>query len=113
MQVRAFIRGLQISPRKMRVVANIVRDKKVEDAVGMLDLIPKKAARMISKAVKSAVANAEDKSGGNLAIEDLRIHRICVDNGPIQKRWMPRSMGRANRIQHRTSHLTVVVTDED
>ena len=112
MQARAYIRGLSMSPRKMRVVANLVRGKKVEDAVGMLDLTPKKAAELISKAIKSAVANAEDQSGGDVSVEDLRISAITVDGGPMQKRWMPRSMGRANRIQHRTSHLTVVVSNE-
>jgi large subunit ribosomal protein L22 len=100
-----------MSPRKMRVVANVVRGKGVEEAVGLLDLMPKKAARLISKAVKSAAANAEEKSGGDVSVEDLKIHAITVDGGPIIKRWMPRSMGRANRIQHRTSHLTVVVSD--
>jgi large subunit ribosomal protein L22 len=100
-----------MSPRKMRVVANLVRGKGVEEAVGLLDLMPKKAARLISKAVKSAAANAEEKSGGDVSVEDLKIHAITVDGGPIIKRWMPRSMGRANRIQHRTSHLTVVVSD--
>lgn len=113
MQVRSFVRGLPMSPRKMRVVANLIRNKKVEEAVGLLDLIPKKAARLISKAVKSAAANAEDKSGGSAKIEDLKIATITVDGGPVQKRWMPRSMGRANRIIHRSSHLTVVVSDED
>jgi large subunit ribosomal protein L22 len=97
----------------MRVVANLVRKKKVEEAVGLLELMPKKAARLIVKAVKSAVANAEDRSGGDLSVEDLKIHAITVDGGPVQKRWMPRSMGRANRIIHRSSHLTVVVSDED
>jgi large subunit ribosomal protein L22 len=111
MQARALVRGITMSPRKMRVVANLVRGKNVEEAVGLLDLMPKKAARLISKAVKSAAANAEEKSGGDVSVEDLRIHAITVDGGPIIKRWMPRSMGRANRIQHRTSHLTVVVSD--
>jgi large subunit ribosomal protein L22 len=96
----------------MRVVANIVRNKKVEEAVALLDLMPKKAASLISKAIKSAAANAEDRSGGDSSVENLRIFSIAVDGGTIQKRWMPRSMGRANRINHRTSHLTVVVTDE-
>ena len=112
MQARAYVRGLSISPRKMRVVANLVRGKAVEEAVGLLDLLPKKAARLISKAVKSAAANAEDKSGGDVSIDELRIHSIMVDAGTVAKRWMPRSMGRANRINHRTSHLTVVVSDE-
>jgi large subunit ribosomal protein L22 len=112
MQAKAYVRGLSISPRKMRVVANLVRGKAVEEAVGMLDLLPKKAAGLISKAIKSAAANAEDKSGGDVSIDELRIHTIMVDGGTVAKRWMPRSMGRANRINHRTSHLTVVVSDE-
>jgi large subunit ribosomal protein L22 len=113
MQARSFVRGISMSPRKMRVVANLVRGKAVEEAVGMLELMPKKAARLIAKAVRSAAANAEDKSGGDVSVEELRITTIAVDGGPIAKRWMPRSMGRANRINHRTSHLTVVVSDED
>jgi large subunit ribosomal protein L22 len=112
MQARCIVRNISMSPRKMRVVANIVRGKSVEEAVGLLDLLPKKAAGLISKAIKSAAANAEDRSGGDASVEDLRIHTIAVDGAAIQKRWMPRSMGRANRINHRTSHLTVVVTDE-
>ncbi|MBE7452586.1 MAG: 50S ribosomal protein L22 [Kofleriaceae bacterium] len=112
MEARALVRGISMSPRKMRVVANLVRGKQVEEAVGMLDLMPKKAARLISKAVKSAAANAEERSGGDVSVEDLRIATITVDGGPIVKRWMPRSMGRANRINHRTSHLTVVVSDD-
>jgi len=112
MQARAYVRGLQISPRKMRVVANLVRGKKVDEAVGLLELTPKKAARLIVKAVKSAAANAEDLSGGDVSIDALRIASIMVDQGTTAKRWMPRSMGRANRINHKTSHLTVVVSDE-
>jgi large subunit ribosomal protein L22 len=100
-----------MSPRKMRVVANIVRNKKVEEAVGLLDLMPKKAAAIISKAIKSAAANAEDRSGGDASVDMLTIHAISVDGGTIQKRFMPRAQGRANRINHRTSHLTVVVSD--
>jgi large subunit ribosomal protein L22 len=101
-----------MSPRKMRVVANLVRGKSVEQAVGLLDTLPKKAGRIISKAVKSAAANAEERSGGDVSVEDLKIALITVDGGTINKRWMPRSMGRANRINNRTSHLTVVVSDE-
>ena len=114
MQARAIVRGISMSPRKLRVVANLVRGKRmrVEEAVGLLDLMPKKAAGIISKAIKSAAANAEDKSGGDASVESLRIHTIAVDGATINKRWMPRSMGRANRINHKTSHLIVVVTDD-
>ena len=112
MEARALVRGTSMSPRKMRVVANLVRGKSVEQAVGLLDTLPKRAGRIISKAVKSAAANAEERSGGDVSVEDLKIAAITVDGGPINKRWMPRSMGRANRINNRTSHLTVVVSDE-
>jgi large subunit ribosomal protein L22 len=112
MEARSLTRGISMSPRKMRVVANLVRDKSVEEAVGMLELMPKKAAQIIARAVKSAAANAEVVSGGDVSVEQIRIKTISVDGGTIAKRWMPRSMGRANRINHRTSHLTVVVTDE-
>ena len=112
MEARAIVKGLSMSPRKMRAVANMVRGESVEHALGTLRLMPKKAARLIIKALESATANAEDKSGGEVDVDDLRVKTIMVDGGPILKRWMPRGMGRANRIQHRTSHLTVVVSDE-
>jgi large subunit ribosomal protein L22 len=101
-----------MSPRKMRVVANMVRGERVEEAINLLRLMPKKAAGLIAKALESAAANAEDKSGGEVDIDSLMVKRILVDGGPIIKRWMPRAMGRANRINHRTSHLTVVVSDD-
>lgn len=113
MEARAIVRNLQMSPRKMRVVANMVRGESVESAISTLTVMPKKAARLIAKAVQSATANAEDLHGDSVDIDDLRISQIYVDGGPIIKRWMPRSMGRANRINHRTSHLTVVVSDEN
>jgi large subunit ribosomal protein L22 len=109
MNARALVRGITMSPRKMRVVANLVRKKSVEEAIGMLDLMPKKAAKIIAKAVRSAAANAESNSGGDVSVEQLHIEAISVDGGTTNKRWMPRSMGRANRINHKTSHLTVVV----
>lgn len=113
MQARCSVKDIQMSPRKMRVVANMVRGAGVEEALASLKLMPKKAAGIIAKAVESATANAVDKSGDEVDVDQLRIALITVDGGPIIKRWMPRAMGRANRINHRTSHLTVVVSDED
>lgn len=109
---RAYVRGVSMSATKMRVVANLVRNQSVEKAVGMLDLMPKKAAKVISKAVKSAAANAEDQTGGDVSVEDLKIAAITVDGGRTNRRFMPRSMGRANRINHKSSHLTVVVSEQ-
>jgi large subunit ribosomal protein L22 len=102
-----------MSPRKMRVVANLVRGKNVGEALNELHFMPKKAAGIIAKAVHSAASNADEKSGGTVDIDNLTITTIMVDGGPIMKRWMPRAMGRANRINNRTAHLTVVVSDED
>jgi large subunit ribosomal protein L22 len=113
MHARAHVKTIMMSPRKMRAVANVVRGNQVEEALALLDAMPKKAARLIAKAVRSAAANAEDLSGGDVDFDELRIRTITVDGGPVIKRWMPRAMGRANRINHRTSHLTVVLSDED
>jgi large subunit ribosomal protein L22 len=113
MQARAIVRDIGMSPRKMRAVVNTIRGQSVESALGALKLMPKKAAGIIVKALESAAANAEDKSGGEIDSDKLRIASIQVNNGKIIKRWMPRAMGRANRINHRTSHLTVIVSDED
>lgn len=112
MEARAYVKSIQMGPRKMRVVANMVRGKNVNQALSSLELMPKKAARLIAKAVRSAVANADDRSGGEVDVDGLKISTITVDGGPVIKRWMPRAMGRANRINHRTSHLTVVVSDD-
>jgi len=97
----------------MRAVANVVRGERVEDALSALRYMPKKAARIIEKAVVSATANAEDLSAGEVDVDKLAVRTIMVDGGSITKRWMPRAMGRANRINHRSSHLTVIVSDEE
>ncbi len=109
MEARAVVRHVRMSPRKMRVIANLVRGKGVDDAISLLKVMPKKGANVIRKLVISAVANAEQQ--GDVDVDKLVIRDCSIDNGPILKRWMPRSMGRANRIQHRTSHVTVVVRD--
>jgi len=98
-----------MSPRKMRVIANLVRGKRVDEAMALLKLMPKKGAVVLRKLLISAVANAEHK--GEVDVDTLLIRDCNVDNGPILKRWMPRSMGRANRIQHRTSHVTVTILE--
>ena len=85
----------------------------VGEALTALGFMPKKAAGIIAKAVTSAAANAEDKSGGTADLDSLTIKTIMVDGAGITKRFMPRAQGRANRINHRTSHLTVVVSDEE
>ncbi|MFH0900331.1 MAG: 50S ribosomal protein L22 [Pseudomonadota bacterium] len=109
MEARAVVRHVRTSPRKVRIVANMIRGKDVDEALGILKLLPKKSARTFAKLVGSAVANAQDKAGRDL--DSLVVKSVQVDNGPITKRWLSRAMGRANRVQRRTSHITVVVDD--
>jgi large subunit ribosomal protein L22 len=109
MEARAVVRHVRMSPRKMRIIADRVRGKNIDEAMALLKLMPKKGAVIIRKLLISAVANAEHK--GEVDVDNLVVRDCSVDNGPILKRWMPRSMGRANRIQHRTSHVTVVVKE--
>jgi len=111
MEARAVVRDVSMSPRKMRIVANMVRGKQVDHALGILQLLPKKGARVILKLVHSAAANLEDLSKGKVETENVFVKSIQVDNGKIVKRWMPRAMGRANRIQRRTSHVTIVLEE--
>ena len=105
-----FMRG---SARKMRQVVDLVRGKPVDQALNMLSMLPKAAARPVFKTVKSAAANALAAEGtANLKTEDLSIKKIFVDGGPIMKRIRAMGMGRAYRINKRMCHLTVVLEGE-
>jgi large subunit ribosomal protein L22 len=95
----------------MRVVANLVRGRRVDEAIVMLKHTPKRAGEVIRKLLLSAVANAEHK--GQQDVDAMVVRGCSIDNGPILKRFMPRAMGRANRIQSRTSHVTIVVSQEE
>jgi large subunit ribosomal protein L22 len=103
----ALLKGFRESPRRVRMVAEMIRGKKVEDALSVLRFQPRKAARMLIKVLNSAVANATENEEADA--DKLIVTRVDVNGGPMQKRWLPRSMGRANRIHRRTSHVTVVV----
>jgi large subunit ribosomal protein L22 len=111
MQVRAISKDVGISPKKMRLVVNLVRGKKVEDALAILTFSPTPAARAVAKVVKSAAANADN----NLEISPsgLRIASISADKGHVLKRFRPRARGRVSPILKRSSHITVVVAGED
>lgn len=100
---------MRISPRKARLVVDLVRGKKVDDALNILNFTQKRAAKMVHKLVKSAVANVEAR--GDVDVDGLYIKRIFVDPGPTLKRFMPRAMGRATPILKRTSHITVVLDE--
>ena len=104
---RATLKRFRESPRKVRMVANMIRGRTVDDAMSILKLQQRKAAKMLSKVLGSAIANATENEKADA--EKLVVTNVSVDGGPVTKRWMPRSMGRANRINSRTSHVTIVV----
>ncbi|AAF95732.1 TPA: 50S ribosomal protein L22 [Vibrio cholerae] len=99
----------RISPQKARLVADQIRGKSVDQALELLTFSNKKAAELVKKVLESAIANAEHNEGAD--IDDLRVAKIFVDEGPVMKRIMPRAKGRADRILKRSSHITVVVAD--
>jgi large subunit ribosomal protein L22 len=109
MEARAINRHLRIAPRKMRLVADLVRGKNVGEALAMLEHLPKKGARIVSKTLRSVVANAENTQ--SIDVDRLYIKSIAVDGGAVMKRYMPRAHGRATVVRKRTSHLTVVVDE--
>ena len=109
MEAKAIEKFIRISPRKLRYVADVIRSKRVEEAVDMLTFAQQKAASIVKKAVESAAANATENH--DMIEDDLVVVKIFVDEGPILKRFRPRARGRASKIRKRTSHLTVIVSD--
>lgn len=109
MEAKAVLRYTRISPRKARYVADLVRGKPAEEAINTLAFTTRKAAAIISKLLKSAIANAgQDES---IDVDTLYVKKIVVDGGPMMKRFRPRAMGRANRIRKMTSHITIVLDE--
>ncbi len=109
MEARAVSRHLRISPRKARLVVDMIRGKSVDEALKILDFTPKKAAKMVTKTLKSVVANAENTQ--NVDVDQLYVKRIAVDEGIVIKRFLPRAHGRATPIHKRTSHITIIVDE--
>ena len=109
MEARAVTKYLRIAPNKARLVADLIRGKRVGEALTVLRFTPKKAARFINKTLQSALASAENTK--KMDIDSLIVKTISVDKGPVLKRWQPRAMGRATPILKRTSHVTVVLSD--
>jgi large subunit ribosomal protein L22 len=109
MEVAARLKGAQISAQKVRLVADQVRGRGVEDALDVLTFSNKKAAQIIKKILDSAIANAENNEGAD--VDELKISSIYVDEGTTMKRLRPRAKGRADRILKRSCHITVKVAD--
>lgn len=109
--VKARASYVRVAPRKARLIANQVRGLPIEDARTLLRFSPRGVAQDIAKLIESAAANAENNH--DLVAEDLRVTEISVDEGPTLRRYRPRALGRATRINKRTSHIKVALTPED
>lgn len=110
MESKAILKYARITPRKARRVIDLVKYKSAGDALIYLRFMPYRGARLVEKLLKSAMANAEQKKAVNP--EEMKIVKAYVDQGPVMKRVEPRAMGRANVIRKRTSHITVVLSEE-
>jgi large subunit ribosomal protein L22 len=110
-EAKAVLRHARESSRKVRIVANQVRGKGVDEAMAILRFQPRKAARLIRKLLVSAIANAANNNKAD--VEQLYVKSILVDEGTTLKRWLPRAMGRANRVNKRTAHITVTVAEAE
>ena len=113
-EARAVQRYIRVSPRKIRLVADLVRGEQVDIAMTRLKFVNKRAAEFVSKVIRSAAANIRDRFEDEpLDNNELVVREIYVDDGPTLKRIQPAPMGRAHPIRKRTSHITVVVSKKD
>ncbi len=110
-EARAVLRYARISPRKVKIVNDLIRNKPVDEAMGILYNTPKAASELLIKLLGSAVANAENNFG--MSGDKLYISEIYANEGPTLKRIRPRAQGRAFRIMKRTSHITIVVKEKE
>lgn len=111
MEARANLRYVRISPRKVKIVCDLIRGKSVPQANAILQTTPKAASEPLIKLLNSAAANAENNH--SMDPEKLYVSEIFANPGPIIKRIQPRAQGRAFRINKRTSHVTLVVAEKD
>ncbi len=114
MEARARTRFVRSSPRKLRQVINLIRGKRLDEALNTLHFMPKKGARLVAETLHSAVANLMQQEGARkLEEESIFVKEIYVDGGPMAKRYLPGPMGRASRIRKRFSHISVTVGDKE
>lgn len=110
MEAKAVSKYMKVSPQKARLVVDLIRGKKVDDALGILAFTKKAVTRDIAKVVKSAIANAENTK--NLDVDKLFVKTAFVDPGPVMKRTYAKAMGRGSIIRKRSSHVTIVLDEK-
>jgi large subunit ribosomal protein L22 len=114
MEAKAINRYVGTSPRKMRLVVDLIRGKGVEEALSMLHFVPKHAAKTAEKVLRSAISNYQNKDeAGRVDTATLYVKTVFVDGGPMAKRVLPAPMGRAFRIRKRSHHITIVVAQRE
>ena len=111
MEVKSVSKNTGVSSRKVRLLLDLIRGKKVEEALTMLKFAASPSAGMVAKIVKTAAADAENNF--HLTSTDLKIVQIYADDAPMLKRFMPRARGRADKVLKRSSHITVVVAEQE
>lgn len=109
MESSAKLTSVRLSPRKTRLVVDLVRGKVIQEALNTLRFLPQPSAKLVSKLLQSAVANAEQK--GVSDVDALFVKSIYVDGGSVLKRFLPRAMGRASKLRKPTSHISVILSD--
>ncbi len=110
MEVKAVTKYVRISPQKVRMLVDAVKGKPVEDALNSLKFMPQKAAGIVEKTMRSAVANADQNMG--IDVDELVVRNVIADQGPTLKRFRARARGRGTRILKRTSHITVILAED-
>ena len=111
LEFRAITRRVRISPSKANEISRLIQGKPVVEALAIVEISPRKAARLFAKTLKSAVANAENDEKNSVKKEQLKVLKAAADPGPMLKRYRPKARGQAGRIRKRTSHFTVVLTE--
>ena len=109
MEAQAVAKYLRLSARKARLSADLIRGKRVEEALHILSFTPKAASKVVSKVVHSALSNARQNK--SIDVDTLFVKTVFVNQGPTLKRFRPKPMGRAGRIRKRTCHITVVLSE--
>ncbi len=100
---------IRISPRKVRIVGDLIKKRNINDAMGILTYMPQKASFILKKLLDSAIANARQKK--YVDVDNLYVKNVIVDGGPVMKRFLPRAMGRATKIRKRISHITMILDE--
>ncbi len=110
MEVQALTKYARMSPKKVREVARVIQGRKASEALDLIRFIPRKSARLLTKTLKSAIANAENNN--DLSVENLIIEKAIIEHGPVLKRYKAAARGSAAPRKKRMSHIRIVLSDQ-